>query len=172
MPPPPAKPAPLEPPDSHHLSAAEGWLELGNPTEAAAELELVAPEHRTHPSVLELGWQIHARARQWEACLELAARLVRLNPELATGWIHRSYTLHELKRTAEARNQLLPACARFPHEAVIPYNLACYECTLGNLPLARQWLKQAFSRPNSQLWRVAAHNDPDLAPLRAEIEKL
>jgi predicted Zn-dependent protease len=164
--------APLEPPDSHHLSAAEGWLELGNPAEAAAELARISPENAGHPAVLELSWQVHARAREWEACLELASRLVRLHPALPTGWVHRSYTLHELKRTAEARDQLLPAVARFPNEVVMAYNLACYECRLGNLPMARQWLKQTFARPNSQLWRVAAQNDPDLAALRAEIEQL
>jgi hypothetical protein len=27
-------------------------------------------------------WQISAQNRQWETCLELAARLVRLNPAL------------------------------------------------------------------------------------------
>ena len=35
----------LGPPDSHHLSAAIGWLELGNVAEAGAELEKIAPSH-------------------------------------------------------------------------------------------------------------------------------
>jgi Flp pilus assembly protein TadD len=172
MNPPPASPVPLEPPDSHHLSAAEGWLELGNAAEAAAELAGIAPVHAGHPAVLELSWQLHARAREWEACLELASRLVRLHPGLAVGWVHRSYTLHELKRTAEARDQLLPALAKFPNEVVLAYNLACYECCLGNLPGAREWLRKTFARPNSELWRVAAQKDPDLAALHAEIERL
>jgi len=72
----------------------------------------------------------------------------------------------------EARDQLLPAMARFPNEVVLAYNLACYECCLGNLPMARRWLQQAFARPNSELWRRAAQADPDLTPLRPEIEKL
>ena len=51
---------PLEPPDSIHLKAAEGWLELGNQPEANEELEKIAPELRVHPDVLEIRWQIYA----------------------------------------------------------------------------------------------------------------
>jgi Flp pilus assembly protein TadD len=163
---------PLEPPDSHHLSAAEGWLELGNPTEALAELNCVAAEWVAHPAVLEINWQINAHVHQWETCLELAARLVLLNPELPSGWIHRSYALHELQRTAEARDQLLPAIQRFPGKAVLSYNLACYECRLGDLPQARHWLKQTFALKNSTPWRRAALVDPDLAALKSEIAAL
>jgi Flp pilus assembly protein TadD len=172
MTPPPTQIAPLEPPDSHHLSAAEGWLELGDPAEAVAELRCIGPEHAGHPAVLELNWQIHARLGQWEICLELASRLVRRHPGLPTGWVHRSFALHELKRTEEARDQLLPAVAQFPNETVMAYNLACYECRLGNLAMARRWLKHIFARPNSQPWRLVAQQDADLAPLQAEMELL
>lgn len=163
---------PLEPPDSHHLAAAEGWLELGNPAEALAELRHLTAEGAAHPAVLEMHWQISAQNQQWETCLELAARLVRLNPELPTGWIHRSYALHELKRTAEARDQLLPAVPRFPQEAVMFYNLACYECRLGNLAQARRWLRETFALKNSGPWRRAAEVDADLAALWPELAKL
>ena len=43
----------LEPPDSIHLQAAQGWLELGNHLEADKELDEIAPQLRTHPDVLE-----------------------------------------------------------------------------------------------------------------------
>jgi hypothetical protein len=45
---------PLEPPDSLHLEAAEGWLELGNHLEANEELENITPQMRVHPDVLEM----------------------------------------------------------------------------------------------------------------------
>src|ERR1017187_3279090 len=45
---------PLEPPDSHHLSAAIGWLGLGNWREANEELEKITSELRGHPDVLEV----------------------------------------------------------------------------------------------------------------------
>jgi hypothetical protein len=57
---------PLQPPDSTHLQAAEGWLELGNPLEANEELEKITPELRPQPDVLRVRWQIYAAAKEWE----------------------------------------------------------------------------------------------------------
>jgi len=38
---------PLEPPDSFHLNAAEGWIGLGNYAAAQEELEHISPANRT-----------------------------------------------------------------------------------------------------------------------------
>jgi len=35
-------PAEIPPPDSMHLSSATGWMQLGNPAEALAELEKIS----------------------------------------------------------------------------------------------------------------------------------
>jgi hypothetical protein len=39
---------PLEPPDSLHLQAAQGWCELHVFAEANEELEQMTPQHCTH----------------------------------------------------------------------------------------------------------------------------
>ena len=67
---------PLQPPDSHHLEAAQGWLELGNHAEADAELDSIASSLRAHPDVLNVRWGIYAAARKWEAALDIAAALI------------------------------------------------------------------------------------------------
>jgi hypothetical protein len=46
----------LEAPDTHCLSAATGWLELGCRAEAKAELDLVSAAQQWHPDVLEVWW--------------------------------------------------------------------------------------------------------------------
>jgi hypothetical protein len=51
---------PLEPPDSLHLQAAQGWLELGNHIEANEELERIAQQLRAQPDVLKLRWEVYA----------------------------------------------------------------------------------------------------------------
>ncbi len=66
-------------------------------------------------------------------------------PDEPPGWIHRSFGLHELGRTSEAEQLLLPAATKFPNEPIIPYNLACYACRLGNIEVARE-LEAAFKR--------------------------
>lgn len=166
---------PLEPPDIHHLNAATGWLMLGDAAEARSEFEQIRPARRTHPQVLDCEWQLLAREQRWQAAVEVGERMVRVSPNDASAWVHRSFALHELRRTREAFDQLLPAVERFPGETVIPYNLACYTCQLGDLPAARRWLNQSLALTESadhKLIRLrSALTDVDLAPLWPELKE-
>src|SRR5947208_11295503 len=121
---------PLQPPDSLHVQAAQGWLELGNCGESNAEMEKIASELRNHPDVLMVRWEISAAELNWKAALRVALALTELDPEEAAGWVRKSYSLHELKRTHEARDNLLAVLAKFPANETMLYNLACYECQL------------------------------------------
>jgi Flp pilus assembly protein TadD len=163
---------PLEPPDSFYVQAAQGWLELGSPAEAEAELAKVTPQWLSHPDAQKVRWGICASAKKWEEALEIAAALVALEPNDPLGWIHRSYALHELKRTAEARDHLLQVVERFPASSTIRYNLACYECRAGRMDEARKWLQEAFRLGDSAHMKSRALEDPDLAPLRPAIQEL
>jgi tetratricopeptide (TPR) repeat protein len=160
---------PLEPPDTFHVQAAQGWLELGNYIEANEELEKVTPQLRTHPDVLQVRWEVYAAAKKWGATLDIAAALIQLNPEDPLGWVHWAYALHELKRTSEARDSLLGVVNRFPTSATMRYNLACYECLLGRLEEAKQWLEKAFTLGDSRKTKLTALEDPDLEPLWKDI---
>ncbi len=162
----------LQPPDTHHLSAAEGWLELGNHHEALNELNLVSSAEQGSVEVLGLRWSISAQLKLWEQCVVLADRIIELAPKNVFGWIHRSYALHELKRTSEARDLLQPALKRFPKNETIPYNLACYECQLGNLDEARDWLRRTMKLKNPAELKAQALDDLDLKPLWAEIQSM
>jgi tetratricopeptide (TPR) repeat protein len=72
---------PLSAPDSHHLRAVQGWLELGNHLEANEELERISPQLRTHPDVLELRWRIYARGKKWDVCVDIADAIIKLDPD-------------------------------------------------------------------------------------------
>lgn len=161
---------PLEPPDTHFLSAAQGWFMLGNPTEALSELARISPAGDDCPEVLEIRWQIEAALKHWHNCLELANRILEANPDQPAGWIHRSFSMHELRRTSEAKDYLLPAAQKFPKDSTITYNLACYCCQLGQLDEARHWLARAVAASNLDRIRTMALADPDLQPMRQEIE--
>jgi len=154
----------IDPPDLHHLRAAQGWLELGNPGEAQLELRRLAPTLQHHPDVLEVRLQLSTQAKQWESCVDLAATLIELAPDRPEPWIHRSYALHELKRTQEAFDHLLPLAARLAKVWTVPYNLSCYCAQLGRLDEARQWLQKALLIDTTAV-REAAIRDPDLKPL-------
>lgn len=154
----------ITPPDSHYVSGAIGWLELGNIREAKAEWNRISPIYSEHPDVLEVSWQIHAVERDWASALAVAARLLQFVPESPAGWICQSYSLHEMKRTREAWERLLPVVEKFPKEATIPYNLACYACQMGELDTARDWLAKAIKIKSK--FKKMAMVDPDLKALR------
>jgi hypothetical protein len=84
--------------------------------------------------------------------------------------IHWAYSLHELKRTKEARAVLLPMADKFPDQYIIPYNLACYCCQLGELKESLQWLGKAIDLAGKKEIRLMALEDPDLEPLRKQIK--
>jgi hypothetical protein len=52
---------------------------------------------------------------------------------------------------------------KFPKEAAIKYNLACYFCQTGDIQGAKNYLKEAFDFDLS--WRIAPLEEEDLKPL-------
>jgi tetratricopeptide (TPR) repeat protein len=154
----------LQPPDTFHLQAAQGWLELGNYIEADEELEKITPQFRTHPDVEEVRWHLCAQAKRWEACVNITDATIKLDPKRSEAWIHRSFALHELRRTQDAFDQLLTAAEQFPTVWTIPYNLACYCAQLGRMNESKLWLERAILI-NERMVRQAAIDDPDLKPL-------
>ena len=160
---------PLELHDQRDLEAAQGWFELGNCVEATEELEQITPEMRAHPSVLEVQFHIYAKAKKWEYAAEIAQAISEFAPDDPFGFIHQAYSLHELKRTQEAWNVLLPVVDKFPKEYIIRYNLACYACQLGNLEEARAWLKKASNLAGTKRIMQMAEKASDLEPLWGEI---
>lgn len=155
----------LDPPDSHHLLAAVGWLELGNPAESLLEFKRISPANQSHPDVLEVKWTVHSQLKNWETCIELARELTRVASDRPFGWIHLSYALHELKRTQEAYDNLITILKYFPDEWLMDYNLACYACQLGRPLEAERWLAEAMSKGDKKEIQKMAKSDPDLTPL-------
>lgn len=161
--------APLTTPDTHHLKAARGWLELGNHMEANEELEKITASLRSHPDVLEVRWQIYAKAGEWQACYDIGQAIVRADPKRPLGWIHRSVALHRLKRTQDAYDQLEAAAGIFTDSWHVRYDLACYACQLGFHDEAWEWLTDAFDLGDGAKLKLMALDDPDLEPFWAEI---
>ncbi|MBM3821502.1 MAG: tetratricopeptide repeat protein [Verrucomicrobia bacterium] len=159
-------------PDCHFLNAAQGWLELGNAAEARLEWRGVSETHQSHPEVIETLWRIQAAEKEWDEALLTAQRLVDHSPGSPSGWIHQSYTLHELRRTQDAHDKLVRVAKRFDTISTIPYNLACYQCQLGDLDAARNWLERAMKIQGRDSIREMALTDADLKPLWPELRNL
>jgi hypothetical protein len=164
---------PLEPPETHYLSAAIGWLGLGNALEAELELARIGPARQRHPDVLEVRWLICAEQNRWTEGLQLARWLIHAAPERPTGWLHQAYALRRVPGggVQNAWDALVPTHERFPKEPIIPYNLACYACQMGRLEVARRWLRLAFALGGKKQTKTMALADSDLEALWNEIRE-
>ncbi len=158
---------PLTPPDTHHLSAAWGWLGLGNWKEALQEYQQISPEFHCHPDTLEVAREIFIQTGKWDMAAETAGVLVKMKPEEPASWVALAYATRRKQGSGlvAARDILTLAQSRFPKDTIITYNLACYECQLGDEKAALDWLRRSFATgPASQI-RSMALDDRDLEPL-------
>src|SRR5258708_5707210 len=96
-------------PDPHHANAATGWLMLGNLVEARVESEKLSAPSRHQPQVLDIEWRLLAGEHRWAEAVVAAESRLTATPDDPEPWIHRSFALHELRRTREAIDLLLPA---------------------------------------------------------------
>ena len=164
----------LEPPDIFCLSAAVGWMELGNAAEAVAELEKISAENRNQPDVLEVRWLLLSQANRWDDALEIAQALIKAAPNRSSSWLHRAYALRRAASGGlrQAWEALLPAHEKFPREATIAFNLSCYACQLQQFEEARSWFHRALTLGGKDKIKALALGDSDLQPLWAEIREL
>ncbi len=145
------------------LLAAQGYFELEMPAEALRQLDSLPPAAQMRADGLELRVVILMMAERWREAARACERLCAVAPEVPGGFIHHAFCLHELGKTGQAREVLLDGPPALVKEATYHYNLACYECVLGNLESARAHL--AMSLKMDAGLREHARTDPDLRPL-------
>lgn len=149
-----------------------GWCELGLPHEGLKELEELGCSIRDFPQLIPICYRCHADMSEWAAAFEVASHWVAVQPEEPVTWLCRAYAARRRPGggLAESLSLLTPAAELFPDDWKIPFNLACYQAQLGDLPSARSWLERASSAGNAAQVRILALKDPDLAPLWPELE--
>jgi len=147
----------------HIILAAQGYFELEMHREAIVELDKLPLAEQLRPDVLEMRVLILMKDHLWREALSASEKLCAVAPEVPIGFIHAAYCLHELGQTREAKELLLEGPASLVNDATYHYNLACYECALGNLDAARAYLLASLSM--DEKLREVAETDPDLKPL-------
>src|SRR5579862_417999 len=81
----------------------------------------------------------------WPKLEALARGFTRTRPGDIAGWINLAFAVRRTASVAEARKVLQAAQAQVPDSsALLHYNLACYECVLGETDAAKARLDHAL----------------------------
>ena len=135
--------------------------------DANAELEEIDPEVRHVPEVLEIRVRIYQALKQWRLMQTVAKKLAEYdpkNPQWAISW---AYAARRADSIQAAKRILLEAVEQHPQHALIHFNLACYECQLRELEVAKARLQHALKLDSGL--RAMALDDEDLKPLWDQI---
>lgn len=147
----------------HNLRSSLGFLELGDPDGAWDELEAIPAELRSHPAVLRMRVHIYREKKMWMEMAEITRYLIRIEPNEPAHWIDRAWAERRHLGISVAENTLLRALEKFPNEAIIHYNLACYAAQQERLDKARNLLSQAIELDST--YKKLALEDNDLTAL-------
>jgi predicted Zn-dependent protease len=145
--------------------AACGYAELGMTRQSLAELNAIDRRFQNRPEVLQLRLHHLMRRKSWCRALVVSRKLCRAAPHCSAGFLHAGFCLHELGKTAEAKQLLLKGPSTLRKEPIYYYNMGCYEALLGNAKDAQQHLEKSFKMDAS--FREIAKRDPDLKSVQA-----
>ncbi|WP_175414707.1 TPR end-of-group domain-containing protein [Nibricoccus aquaticus] len=142
------------------LAYALGYIELSLLREARAELARLSVEERAEPEAMAVLVELAMVEDDWRQVIRLAPLVAKAAPAVERPWIAWAYALREVGKIEEAREILLRGAEVIEKATVlVEYNLACYDCLLGDQAGAKRRLAKVFKREPG--WRAQAKADPD-----------
>ena len=147
---------------------AMGFLELGMPEDALAELDGLAGSHSL---ALHLRVDALFRLKEWQEAAAICLPMTEQEPSDPGWWIQAAYAQRRARSVQEAEMILRAGLTRHPADALMLYNLACYACVQQRHDEARDWLGKALSIDPRQMGAMAA-GDPDLEGIRPWIREV
>lgn len=151
------------------LQASLGYLELGMHTEAWNELEEIPAEERALEPVICMRMQILQALKKWEDGANLGLGALQQYPDSGSLYLMTAYCLRRYKNVAEARALLRRGEHALTQDPFFHFNLACYDCQLGDLDGAKERLTRAIKLDRQ--YRQKALDDEDLEPLWASLSE-
>jgi tetratricopeptide (TPR) repeat protein len=146
-----------------HIQRGDGFLDLKMIDKARQELEQVGTFDRRCDSYIQAALRLAMADGQWSNAVQFAHTLIERRSNEPAIYVQLAYSVRRGESIEAARDILLDARKRFPKVAVIPFNLACYECQLGHPDEALALLEKAFKLDAS--FREQAFEDDDLKPI-------
>jgi len=152
-----------------HIQAAEGYLELGMFMDANEEFEKISPDLHHLPEILPVSLGIYCALKKWELMRVVAKKLTDHNPDEAQWSISLAYATRRAESIEAAKIILLEAVEQHPKEPMLHYNLACYECVMGEVEVGKARLRRALALEPKM--RVMALEDEDLQAVWEELKE-
>lgn len=131
--------------------------------DAALELQQLSPGLENHRDVLVTKVYVSQGLKDWGVLRVAALKLMAEEPGNAQWPISLAYATRRCESIHAARAILMIALENHPDECIIPYNLACYDCQLGNMDSAMMYLERAIQM--SSHVKAMALDDEDLKAL-------
>jgi len=153
----------MSPESLQKIQAAHGFFELGMWQASWDELETMGPEDRAELPVAVLRVEILKAMKRWESAAILAESLIEKGAKIGGLYLSAAYAIRRARSLPEAKAMLLKGEPFLQDEALWWYNLACYDCQLGDLEAAKARLARAFEIDRD--YRLRALEDEDLKPL-------
>ena len=146
------------------IVASSGFVELGLYQEAIEELAELPDNTKDNVMVLAAWLQIYQAWGKWAEGAAVAERLIEKEPDQADWYVALAFATRRAQSLSAAEVILSAALKKFPEDATINFNLACYYAQLGELDKSRFCLERAIQIDDR--FKMAALTDPDLRPLR------
>ena len=135
---------PLEETDERHLTAAQGYFDLGMFIEANDELEQIDADVRHLPEVLEVRLGIYRALEKWELVEVIARKLAQYDPQEPRWRIEWSNASNLRGNADAARLILLDGIKLTSGSGELYFALACLEATAGNIEAAKEALHSSI----------------------------
>lgn len=151
-----------------HLTAAEGYFELGMISDATAELDQIPARYQSHAEVSSIRLQVLIASGNYVRGEHVARGLVFKQPEKAFPWLGWAFCARRAISLSAAEQILEMAHAVHPLNGIIVFNLACYANAAGRIAEARKLFDRATKlEPAAADWAL---EDDDLRGVRGSDE--
>jgi tetratricopeptide (TPR) repeat protein len=141
---------------------ALGFLELGMPEDALAELDELPVSNSI---ALHLRVDALFRLKDWHGAAAICLPMTEEEPSDPGWWIQAAYAQRRARSIEEAEMVLLAGLTRHPANGLILYNLACYACMQDRTDEARDYFHRAAATDPEQML-IMGTRDPDLEGIR------
>jgi thioredoxin-like negative regulator of GroEL len=108
---------PLEPEEQRHVTAAQGYVELGMFLDADTELNKVDADVRHLPEVLAVRIEVYGALKKWELMQTVAKKLAQYDPDDPQWAVSWAYATRRADSIEAARVILVNAVEQFPKAA-------------------------------------------------------